>query len=54
MAFFRKRRFMWYEPWFFQQRIRTVGSWLRLGLLLLIIAALVGVAIWLARRNIGF
>src|SRR5687767_9480754 len=42
MPLFQRKRFVWYEPWFFQQRIRTAKSWVYLALLLIAIA--VGVA----------
>jgi hypothetical protein len=46
MGLFQRKRFVWYEPWFFQQRIRTKKSWLMLSLLLLAVAVAVGAAIF--------
>ena len=46
MALFQRKRFVWYEPWFFQQRIRTVRSWVNLTLLLVAIASGVGAALY--------
>ena len=36
MALFKRKRFVWNEPWFFQQRIRTTKSWFNLILFLVI------------------
>ena len=44
MALFERKRFVWNEPWFFQQRIRTATSWLVFALVLLAIAVIVGVS----------
>ncbi|MGB7348151.1 MAG: hypothetical protein WBD20_28260 [Pirellulaceae bacterium] len=42
---------MWYEPWFFQQRIRNFAGWAGLGLILGIITILVAVAIGLTAQQ---
>ncbi len=39
MGLFERKRFVWNEPWFFQQRIRTATEWLRIALFLLLAAA---------------
>ena len=48
MTFFARKRFVWNEPWFFQQRIRTPTSWFLLSLLLLAVAGIVGAALYFA------
>jgi hypothetical protein len=35
MKFFKSKRFVWNEPWFFQQRIRSKRVWFRFSLILL-------------------
>ncbi len=46
MALFQRKRFVWNEPWFFQQRIRTTGSWINLALLLIAIAGALGATLY--------
>jgi hypothetical protein len=46
MPLFQRKRFVWYEPWFFQQRIRTAKSWVLFALLLLAVAVAVGAALY--------
>lgn len=48
MALFQRKRFVWNEPWFFQQRIRTKKGWLLFSLLLLAVALAVGAALFFA------
>jgi hypothetical protein len=49
MALFQRKRFVWNEPWFFQQRIRSTKGWLLLSLLLLAVALAVGAVLYFAR-----
>ena len=44
MGLFQRKRFVWNEPWFFQQRIRTMKGWLICSLFLLAVAIAVGAA----------
>ncbi len=46
MGLFQSKRFVWNEPWFFQQRVRTAKSWLLFSLLLLGIAIAVAVMLF--------
>jgi len=46
MGLFERKRFVWNEPWFFQQRIRTTKGWVIMGLLLVAVAAAVGAALY--------
>jgi hypothetical protein len=46
MGLFQRKRFVWYEPWFFQQRIRTPKAWVLFSLLLLAVALAVGAALF--------
>jgi hypothetical protein len=46
MGLFQRKRFVWNEPWFFQQRIRTKKGWLIFSLVLGAIAAAVGTAVY--------
>ena len=46
MGLFQRKRFVWNEPWFFQQRIRTMKGWLLCSLLLLAVAIAVGAALF--------
>ena len=46
MGLFQRKRFVWYEPWFFQQRIRTTKSWFLFSLLLLAVAGAVGATLF--------
>ncbi len=46
MALFERKRFVWNEPWFFQQRIRTTKSWINLVLLLSAIAGGLGALLY--------
>lgn len=48
MALFERKRFVWNEPWFFQQRIRTTKSWLMFLLLLASLAVAVGLTLFWA------
>lgn len=48
MGLFRRKRFVWNEPWFFQQRIRSKRAWVLFSLLLLAVAAGVGASLFLA------
>ena len=48
MPLFQRTRFVWYEPWFFQQRIRTAKGWIVFSLLLLVVAAGAGAALFFA------
>ncbi len=48
MGLIQRKRFVWYEPWFFQQRIRTTKSWLLFSLLLLAVGIAVGAALFLS------
>lgn len=46
MALFERKRFVWSEPWFFQQRIRTTRSWINLILFLVIAAVVAAVVVY--------
>src|SRR5688500_17690244 len=46
MGLFERKRFVWNEPWFFQQRIRTAKGWVLCLLLLLAVASAVGAAMY--------
>lgn len=46
MGLFERKRFVWNEPWFFQQRIRTAKGWLVCALFLLGLAVAVGAALY--------
>ena len=48
MGLFQRKRFVWYEPWFFQQRIRTVKSWVLFSLLLLAVGGAIGAGVFFA------
>lgn len=48
MGLFQSKRFVWNEPWFFQQRHRTAKSWLIISLILLAVAIAVGAALFFA------
>jgi hypothetical protein len=49
MGLFQRKRFVWNEPWFFQQRIRRRKAWLLFSLLLFAVAIAVGASLfWLA------
>jgi hypothetical protein len=48
MGLFERKRFVWNEPWFFQQRIRSRKGWLLFSLLLLAVAVAVGAALYFA------
>ncbi|TWT51895.1 hypothetical protein KOR42_33690 [Thalassoglobus neptunius] len=48
MALFERKRFVWNEPWFFQQRIRATSSWINLALILGAAAAVVGLVFFFA------
>jgi hypothetical protein len=50
MPLFSTKRYVWNEPWFFQQRIRTATSWVLFALLLLGIALVLGVVLYLLAR----
>ncbi len=49
MPLFQRKRFVWNEPWFFQQRIRTKMAWVMFALILLVFVGLVGVALYFSR-----
>lgn len=51
MPLFQRKRFVWYEPWFFQQRIRTAKSWVYLALLLIAIAVGIAAALYFTSRQ---
>lgn len=42
MPFFKPSRFAWNEPWFFQQRMRTLSGWILFILFLVAIGVIVG------------
>lgn len=46
MGLFQRKRFVWNEPWFFQQRIRTKKAWGLFSLLLLVVAGGVGATLF--------
>jgi hypothetical protein len=46
MPLFQRRRFVWNEPWFFQQRIRTRKAWVLFALLLIALPVAVCGAIY--------
>ncbi len=46
MGLFQRKRFVWYEPWFFQQRIRTKKGWLVFSLLLTAVVLAVGMSLF--------
>lgn len=48
MGLFERKRFVWNEPWFFQQRIRTTKSWLIFALILLGLGGGVGAILFFA------
>lgn len=48
MAFLNRKQFLWNEPWFFQQRIRSKLSWLWFSLFLLGIGVVLGAALYWA------
>lgn len=48
MGLFERSRFVWNEPWFFQQRIRTKKAWLLFSLFLLAIAGVCGAILFFA------
>ncbi len=51
MPLFTRKRFVWNEPWFFQQRIRTFQAWLRISLFLSAIALVIGSVLFFSRGN---
>ena len=48
MGIFERKRFVWNEPWFFQQRIRTTQAWMILVLVLLGLGGGVGAILFFA------
>lgn len=46
MGLFQRKRFVWNEPWFFQQRLRTMKGWIIVSLFLLAVALAVGAAMY--------
>jgi hypothetical protein len=46
MAIFQRKRFVWNEPWFFQQRIRPLKAWVLFSLLLLGVAIAIAAALY--------
>ncbi|MEL6109661.1 MAG: hypothetical protein AAFU85_26935 [Planctomycetota bacterium] len=46
MGLFERKRFVWNEPWFFQQRIRTVKAWSVFGLVLLLLGGALGIVLF--------
>jgi hypothetical protein len=50
MALFSIKRYVWNEPWFFQQRIRTTKAWILFSLLLLAIALGLGALLFFLAR----
>ena len=51
MALFARKKFVWNEPWFFQQRIRTFQAWVRITLFLSAIALVIGAVLFFSRGN---
>ncbi|MBC7854273.1 MAG: hypothetical protein IAF94_12640, partial [Pirellulaceae bacterium] len=46
MGLFQRKRFVWNEPWFFQQRLRTMKGWILFSLFLLAVALVMGAAMF--------
>lgn len=65
MAIFKRKRYVWNEPWFFQQKIRPAKAWAIIALIHLAVGVLVGTAMafvgppgakpdWLEVIGLGF
>jgi hypothetical protein len=48
MGLFERKRFVWNEPWFFQQRIRTKKAWVLFSMLLLLVAVAGGTTMYVS------